>query len=186
MKRFDKAYAYVIENEGIRFTCHPDDRGGATKFGITQETFDQWRELQQLGTKSVKDITEQEAKEIYEKMYFRRCRLEEVKEEQVAIVIFDQAVNVGVKEASKRTQRVVNKYVRSTKLNVDGVIGPKTLAALNRVKLANFMPEFFGESLMYYAVIVANNPSQSVFIKGWTRRALKLLELYLGRVKGYK
>lgn len=37
MTKFDIAFDYVIENEGTKFVNDPTDRGGATKFGISEK-----------------------------------------------------------------------------------------------------------------------------------------------------
>ena len=85
---------------------------------------------------------------------------------------FDSAVNHGVGGAAKLLQRTVNNYALKAGLDVqvdvDGAVGPKTLAALcqcldfkGNVRL--ICEIYCNEREKYYKAIVENNPSQKVF-----------------------
>lgn len=53
----------------------------------------------------------------------------------------------------------------------DGVIGPKTIAAINSASPEKVFNEFKAARIKFYNDIVARNESQQVFLKGWTKRA---------------
>ena len=84
---------------------------------------------------------------------------------------FDSAVNHGVKRAIKFLQL-------ATGASPDGVFGPATQAALATTmeKLSEriVIGLYLAEREDFYDDIVARDPSQSVFLKGWKNRIAKL------------
>lgn len=164
---FEKAVLEVIKVEG-GYVDHPNDRGGATNYGITMEVL-----RDHLG----KDITKDDvrnmnihtAKEIYKKEYWDRLRLDFVMDKRVSQVIFDQAVNRGVIRVARQVQRIV-------KVKEDGIIGPISLGAINKYDPIQFIIDFFKVSQISYLNIVRNNPSQIVFLNGWINRTHKMLD----------
>jgi hypothetical protein len=61
---------------------------------------------------------------------------------------------------------------------VDGLIGPKTIEAArylaSRGKMGAMVQAFRVHAEQRYRAIVAADPSQQRFIRGWTRRAREL------------
>ena len=53
---------------------------------------------------------------------------------------------------------------------MDGVIGPQTLGAANRVRLDTYTDA----RCDYYRSLVSRNPKQRKFLKGWLARAEKV------------
>ena len=53
---------------------------------------------------------------------------------------------------------------------VDGKFGPKTRAAMNHLACPSGIAAIAAKRQSFYDSIVANRPSQRVFIRGWTRR----------------
>lgn len=173
MMNFDYAVSKVLESEG-EFVNHPQDRGGVTKYGVTESTLSIYRG-KQITIQDMKALTIEEARLIYKKNYWDCLKLDFVKDKIVAYLIFDQAINRGVQSACKQIQDVVN-------VTTDGVIGPDTIGAINsfsdpRVLCVNFIKK----SQVFYAKIVKNDPSQSVFILGWINRTHKLLDIVLNK-----
>ncbi|MBQ6666149.1 MAG: peptidoglycan-binding protein, partial [Synergistaceae bacterium] len=58
----------------------------------------------------------------------------------------------------------------------DGKFGPKTFAALKACDPLMLAGAVYRQRRRYYEKIVANNPSQRVFLKGWMRRADSMAE----------
>jgi hypothetical protein len=98
---FEKAIEVVLEHEGGEFTDDPRDKGGATKFGIAQR----WNP-----DVDVKSLTRSQAIVIYWDRYWKGRRYEELPE-QVAIKVFDLAVNLGHKTAVSCLQRVLTRII---------------------------------------------------------------------------
>ena len=55
-------------------------------------------------------------------------------------------------------------------MKVDGVVGPKTLAALNAQDQEAFFEKLKKERAAYFERICVATPSNRVFLKGWLRR----------------
>ena len=94
---------------------------------------------------------------------------------------FDAAVNHGLGGAAKLLQRTLSKS-RGVPLSIDGAIGPKTkrvlYAAIMDMEVnAEYRRAFCTTYLDYreqlFRTIVANNPSQKVFLRGWLNRLEK-------------
>lgn len=95
------------------------------------------------------------------------------------LCVFDAAVQHGTHRAAKWLQRVA--------LSIpDGVVGPKTLAAVNSVIQAHGVQSVVDQYMEirrnFYAEIIANDAKQKTFERGWKSR-LRSLEDILGSVK---
>lgn len=169
---FEDALKVVLRFEG-GFVDHPADRGGATNKGITQATYDEYRTKQLLPKRSVKEIEDKEVKEIYRKLYWEAVRGDEIVKiaPKVAVLVFDTAVNSGARRAIIFLQQIVG-------TEADGILGPKTLAALKKRTEAigekKIAAAYLGSRMRFYRNIVEKNPSQAVFLKGWTNRVRRL------------
>lgn len=138
----------ILGHEG-GYVNNPADRGGATNFGITQNT---WGDRG-----SVEDITRDQAKDYYRDLYTKRG-INRVPE-HMRDVFFDMVVNHGYGNATKMLQGLGG-------VEQDGLMGPGTLGAIKdktREDLINYRGN-------YYDQIVENDPSQEVFLKGWHNR----------------
>jgi lysozyme family protein len=166
----------VLEHEG-GYVNNPLDSGKRTNRGVTQATYEKFigRKLsgtdvdapkgQPMGEAEtvMRNLSEGNAIQIYKTMYWDAIQGDKIKQYAIAAVIFDQAINRGVSAAVKQAQKVLG-------LQADGKVGPVTLATLNGVKDTDFVPKYLAESVNAYKAIVANNPTQSVFLKGWLSR----------------
>jgi lysozyme family protein len=61
----------------------------------------------------------------------------------------------------------------------DGVIGPKTMAAINDANPKNLIAKFSDARANFYQGIVARKPDQARFIKGWLNRVEESRKLAL-------
>lgn len=179
MAKFEEAIKDVLDAEG-GFVNHPDDKGGPTNFGITQAVLAAYRN-KIVTVADVKNLTLDEAKEIYKALYWNEIQLDKIDSQLIADVVFDQAVNRGNRTAIKNLQESYNTISR-TKLVVDGDIGPKTISAINEIDSIMIAAAFLKDAQLDYATIVANNSSQRVFIKGWINRTHKLLDKILSYI----
>lgn len=166
MSAFQKALEYVLANEG-GYSNHENDRGGATQYGIIQSEYSRW--LKRPATiQDMKSITKAIAGKIYYEWYWKPLKCDEIYGEAKAICIFDMGVNRGIGWPPKKIQAICN-------VEQDGVIGPLTLRALNSLSDEYFVEEFSKIAEKSYEAIVRHNPSQRVFLKGWKRRARRML-----------
>lgn len=165
----------LIKREG-GYVNDPTDRGGATKYGITEAV------ARANGYKAqMKDLPVDVAKAIYKKQYWTSPRFDQVNiiNSKVAEELLDTGVNCGVAFAKPLLQRALNLLNNQGKegwsdLAVDGIFGPATLSAL-KTYLAKRGKD--GETVLLrvlnilqgnrYIEIAERNPSQEKYFYGW-------------------
>ena len=158
---FNKAFDHIMEWEG-GYVNDKDDRGGETKYGISQKAHPDV---------DIKNLTKEEAKKIYKHKYWDKLRLGLVDNEEIAIEIFDFGINAPMRTAVLALQRSVTLIGYPTK--IDGKIGNNTIAAVNfasRYYSKALLAAFRGYEFLHYKNIVLRNPSQSKFIRNWLAR----------------
>ena len=120
----------LIEREG-GYVSHPADRGGPTRFGITEAV------ARAHGyPEAMAELPREEAAAIYRRLYWLRPRFDEVAERapRVAAELFDTGANMGPAVAATFLQRALTALNRGgtdyPDLTPDGRIGPITISAL--------------------------------------------------------
>lgn len=83
-------------------------------------------------------------------------------------MLFDAAVNHGLKAAVQQLQRAV-------RVSDDGIIGTKTLEAVRVTNSMQLMMRLTVERSRSYAKIIAGNPNQKRFLDGWFNRLIALV-----------
>ncbi|EOP1462285.1 TPA: glycoside hydrolase family 108 protein [Escherichia coli] len=130
MKSKDEIFDEVLGKEG-GYVNHPDDKGGPTKWGITEKVA---RAHGYLG--DIRNLTRGQALEILEADYWYGPRFAQVANlsPDIAAELCDTGVNMGPSVASKMLQRWLNVFNQKGTLypdmDVDGRIGPRTINAL--------------------------------------------------------
>lgn len=133
----DKALEFVLKWEG-GYVNDPDDAGGETKYGISKRAFPNL---------DIKNLTLEQAKEIYESQYWTRAGCPWLKSYELATVVFDTAVNCGVgfaKSCLEKTQDI-DAYLELRKQR--------------------------------YFDVITKNPVNRKFRNGWANRVNQLAEL---------
>lgn len=161
MSNFDKAVNKVLLHEG-GFVNHPNDRGGATNWGITQKVYEDFIG-RSVSIDEIKNMPKGNAVRIYKEQYWDKVKGDEIKSYAIAFALFDQAVNRGHVSATKQAQKVLDIYP-------DGIFGNETLKHINNFNEKKFLEEYLKYSEDFYRTLVRNNPSQEVFLKGWLNR----------------
>lgn len=167
------ALAYILRNEG-GYVNNVADRGGPTNFGITLDDLSEYRKTP-VGPDSVKYMTTDEAQQIYWEHYLKPMAIDQLTAQPIAICLADTGVLYGPGTAIHYGQQVCNGY--GYQLNVDGMMGPKTIMALNSVNPELFIKDYHGLLLVRIAKIITDDLSQEQFKKGWMARADRLLTL---------
>lgn len=171
---FERALSLVLKHEG-GYVNHPKDKGGATNKGITQSTYDAWRFRRAESIQSVANISDMEVAAIYKAFYWDKARCWELPE-KLDIAHFDAAVNHGCTRAIKLLQKAVG-------ANDDGVFGNDTRTAVSAmitdIGVEAIISNYLDRRLDFYDDIVQHDPSQIVFLKGWTNRVNSLRETLL-------
>jgi len=162
----DKAFAWILKVEG-GYVNDPNDRGGETKYGISKKSY---RKL------DIKNLTKEQAKEIYYKDYWKKVGGDYLPY-PLNLIVFDFAVNSGVKRASEYLQQMVNFIEEDGELIVDGKIG-KITANIIVLRQHKLLPDLLSRYQLrrenFYANIAQRSPSQRKFFRGWINRLSKL------------
>ena len=167
MANFDPYFPHIIKAEGEAYTNDPIDKGGCTKFGIILTTLKEYKyDTNKDGVftcDDVKALTLNDAKNIYKKMFWDFFKADGIKNQSLAEYIVDGAINQGRGTIAKYVQQIVG-------VTADGLVGNKTLEAINAHDSKDLFEKLKAKREDKYHRIVANNPSQKKFIKGWINR----------------
>jgi len=169
-----KSFEYNNKKNALHYNAGED---GYTFMGIYQKFHPQsviWENLKNY--KKVTDNIEklsvymsnnieniEEVKKIYKKEYWDMGKLDYVKDQEIAEIIFIIGVNIGIKKAIKIAQRIVN-------VTDDGVVGPITLKALNSFDENKFIKEYKERAKNYYTNLAINNSKYQRYLQGWLNR----------------
>lgn len=170
MADFLAAFPLIAKNEG-GYANVAGDTGGETYAGITRKNFPTWGGWsivdahQPLKNNQVIPGDEMAGlvQSFYKQNFWDNISLDEIDSQQVANFTFDWHVNSGV-SAVKGLQTAAG-------VTADGKIGPKSIAAVNACDEDELMTKLIAARIAFYNAIVARNPSQEKFLKGWINRA---------------
>lgn len=152
---FDAAFSRLIGHEG-GLVDHPADPGGLTNYGISQRSYP---------GEDIRGMTLQRAQDIYRRDYWGPAGCDVVPT-GLRFDLFDMAVNAGVGRAVRTLQRAVGQVE-------DGIIGPRTLQAIQSTPAPRLVARFNGHRLEHMAGL----PTWPAFGRGWARRiAANLME----------
>jgi len=165
MSGFLQALPFVLRMEG-GFVDDPDDRGGATNFGITQNTLDVWNGSRSQPKRSVREITKAEVEAIYHEQYWVAGKCDALPW-PVSAAHFDAWIQHRPDVAAKMLQEAVGAIP-------DGMIGPNTIAAVNAADPRELLEDLYWIRLDFYYRI--SKGSQLKFLRGWLRRMIHLRE----------
>lgn len=168
MARFETAVEFTLASEGV-LSDHPSDRGGRTKYGITEATFRTYQEkFNVMRGVLIDDLTRAQAIVIYRALYWR---YDAVNSGVIGTKLFDIGVNCGLTAAVAIVQAAL--VLSGVPVDVDGLWGPKTLAALNRADEDRLFSAMVLYQADYYVDITFARPANLAFIRGWLVRAAK-------------
>lgn len=150
---------FILSWEG-GFANIPGDRGGATNMGVTITTY---RSVfgKERTVEDLKALTDVEWLHVFNTLYWSKWKGDQIESQSVANLLVDWMWTSG-SYGVKIPQRVLE-------VKIDGVVGPKTLAAINGYpdqeklfsKLWQEREDFFRR--------IATGP-QKKFLNGWLNR----------------
>ena len=155
MANFNEAIEKTLVNEG-GYVFDKDDAGGETKFGISKRSYPDV---------DIKNLTTDEAKAIYKKDYWNKLKADDIASQKVAFELFDTAVNMGVKTASKLIQGCSGAFV-------DGIIGSQSLESINNIDEELLLLRFKLAKVSRYAYLAKKRPTNKKYLLGWINRTL--------------
>lgn len=145
---FDDAFEKLIGHEG-GYVNDPRDPGGETRYGISKRSYP---------GEDIAGMTLERAKQLYARDYWGPAGCDALPP-ALKFDVFDAAVNSGVRTAVKLLQTSVGE-------TQDGVLGPRTLQAVQSMPADRLRARFNGHRL----ALMAGLPTWPAFSRGWARR----------------
>ena len=167
----------IIRREGSAYTEHSSDRGGPTKYGITQRAWEdywlrEWEDWRQQYIEGnfelpgeVRDITEQHARAFYRHEHVTPFLW--ITHHGLRNLAIDSSVNHG-------RRRTIRWLQSAAGVTVDGIVGPITTQAVN-ARPNTCYKRLLVNRLVCYASIVASDEKQAVFLRGWINRVCEFV-----------
>lgn len=157
---FEEALALVLKEEG-GWVNHPKDPGGETNLGVTKRTWEKWTGGP-VPPGAMKALTPADVAPLYRVMYWDAVRGDEMPD-GVDYALFDFAVNSGPPRAVKTLQKIVG-------TTPDGVLGPKTMAAMRAMNPRDLTDEICDKRLEFLQGL----PTWDTFGRGWSNRVARV------------
>lgn len=167
MANVNKLVPFILKWEG-GFVNDPADLGGATNMGVTIGT---WRQVGYdktgdgvIDVEDLKLLTSQEVvNKVLKPHYWDRWKADHIYSQSVAEILVDWVWASG-RHGIVRSQRLLG-------VSDDGVVGPKTLEAINSYPDQRRLFEIIREDrLRFIDEIVRARPLNKRFETGWKRR----------------
>ena len=167
---FDQAFALLIDerHEGGALSTDRNDRGNWTggqvglgvfkgsKFGISAMSYP---------NEDIANLTPERAKALYARDFWGPAGCDALPDD-LRFDVFDMAVNSSPRLALRTLQRAVGEAI-------DGLLGPRTLQAIQSMPVARVVSRFNGARLMF----LTDAPGWVYEGRGWARRiAANLLQ----------
>lgn len=166
MSSFETTFQRTIGHEG-RFQANPKDRGNWTggKEGVGQLKGTKWGlAAMTYPDLDIVNITLEQAKEIYYNDWWLKLKMERWPN-VMKYQMFDAAFNHGTGRA--------NQFIQfSVRVKEDGIIGSKTVTAVNMTDPNDIVMRFLAKRLRYFTEV----NTWKEFSKGWTLRVAQCLE----------
>lgn len=179
MAKLEPLAKFILSYEG-GYVNDPHDLGGATNRGVTIAT---WKAQGydkngdgRIDVEDLKQISVEDAVGIMRKNYWNRWKADGIEDQSLANALVDWTWASGA-----------NGIIIPQKLlgvTADGIVGPKTLAALNNVYAPVFFEQLRKRRLRFIDGIIRNRPEQKRFMEGWYRRVNAINYGYLVDNKG--
>jgi lysozyme family protein len=168
MADFDISYEKTCKNEG-GYTLDPHE----TWMGIDRAEEPGWHGWSLVDSmRNQNDFPHclsanaellQSVEEFFRANYWRPVRGDEITDQGIADKLYDAGVNMGTGTAIRLIQEALN-------LVEDGIIGPKTIGAINNTPPAVVLSRFKDARIAHYQKIVTNHPEDRKYLASWLSR----------------
>ena len=147
------------------FANDPDDLGGATICGVTLATFTEYCRRKGYPRPTIvrlKAIKYKEWLEILKTMFWDKWKADQINNESIALILVDWVWGSG-KYGITIPQRAIG-------VTADGIVGPKTIAAVNAKDPKQLFDLIRKERLAYIERICRSRPTNLKYKRGWLNR----------------
>lgn len=165
-KDFHTILQFTLQWEG-GFVDHPNDPGGKTNRGVTQSTYDRYRNDKGLPLKDVRHIGDQEVRTIYYRMFWKKAGCDNLPP-LLAMATFDWAVHSGPNRPLPYLEAIARE------------VHPKHESVLYWVPLRQNTDDYelavnlVGKRNCYLQRLIRDNEDLRVFRRGWENRIKSL------------
>lgn len=144
MARSEVLKPFILSFEG-GFVNDPADAGGATNKGVTIGTFRQVFGKDKT-VADLKAMTDAQWHTIFKKFYWDRWKADQILDQSIANTVVDWVWASG--------QYGITHVQKLLGVAADGVVGPKTIAALNSKDAKKLFRDIYAARLSYYNRII--------------------------------
>ena len=147
------------------FANDPDDLGGATMCGVTLATFAEYCRRKGYPRPTIvrlKAIKYKEWLEILKTMFWDKWKADQINNESIALILVDWVWGSG-KYGITIPQKAIG-------VTADGIVGPKTIAAVNAKDPKQLFDLIRKERLAYIERICRSRPTNLKYKRGWLNR----------------
>lgn len=161
MADYTKLVPIIKKWEG-GFVNDPDDSGGATNKGVTLATFRSFYGSSKT-VNDLKAMTDAQWLHIFLNGYWNKCQASQINNQAIANIFVDWAWASGPVTAIKKVQGLVG-------TDADGIVGPKTLAAINGANQEQLFNKIKAARIKFVEDLVKVRPKDQKFLSGWKNR----------------
>lgn len=167
MAKIEILAPFILSFEG-GYSNHPADKGGATNKGVTIAT---WRSVGydkdgdgDIDVDDLRQLTDQDViNRVMKPHYWDRWQADKINSQSIANLVVDWVWASG-KYGITNVQQILG-------VTVDGIVGSKTLAALNSYPdQQHLFARIHAARVTFIENLCIKNPRQKVFRAGWLRR----------------
>ena len=147
------------------FANDPDDLGGATMCGVTLATFAEYCRRKGYPRPTIvrlKAIKYKEWLEILKTMFWDKWKADQINNESIALILVDWVWGSG-KYGITIPQKAIG-------VTADGIVGPKTITAVNAKDPKQLFDLIRKERLAYIERICRSRPTNLKYKRGWLNR----------------
>jgi len=169
MAEFEKYIDKLLALEG-GFAKQKNDKGGATKYGVTLLTWKQFGHDKDgdgdIDEEDIKLLSHEDAKSIAKRIFWDYFKADQIRNQSIAEFIADWGYHSGRTSIAMKVQALLG-------LKADGIFGNITLGKINSSNQEELFNRLKQARLDFVKRIVEHDPTQSVFYRGWVNRIQK-------------
>lgn len=169
---FEQCFALMLKSEG-GYTNNPRDPGGMTNLGVTHIDWAKWAGHEPTESE-MRSLTPQMVMPLYKAWYWDKICGDDLPY-GVDYAVYDYGVNSGIGRSAKTLQNIIG-------VDADGMIGPKTLAALDKEYPSTVVQEICDRRLAFLQSL----PTWETFGKGWGTRVKSVERIALDMVSTHR
>lgn len=174
MSNYESAFQTLMFYEGREYEDRECDPGGPTKFGVTIPTMQEYiGEEMKVTSQDIGALTEAAAFHIFNSLWWEKHHYGEIIETEKAVRVLLPSVLFGPERGHKLAQHACNcARAKDDHLLLDGIMGPRTLAAINYSTMAVFIAAMRATVSGYVELKWERKPEDKKNNPGWMPRAM--------------